>query len=139
MGQQIAPEDLKIGGAKIHHTHWIAFLGNPHHRIVFCTRCGGTTSGAHSPLLADACRLKLAATRQRQVHRMLSQHRWPTKALEGALGRPSLSSTISFVPTEGLLRISPVGTNWTSAAFTVEHDKEKRKGEEDQGSKPGVD
>lgn len=99
LGQHIAASELRVGGATIHPSHWVAHFGNEEHRLVFCPRCGGSTAGAHSPLLADACRRHCTGTLGRHVHRMTAQEQWPTKIMRQSWGRATCSPALKFVTT----------------------------------------
>ena len=102
IGHTIAADDLRIGGATIHHSHCLSHFGNDRHRLVICTQCGGSTSGSRSELLAVPCRRFMGATRERQLRRM-TQGRWPDSH-QAAFGRAELSLSIRFSPVvEGLL------------------------------------
>ena len=111
VGSIINTTDLKVGGATFHHSHWLTWLGNAEHRIVFCPRCAGTTSGAFSPLLAQPCNRQAADTSRRAVRRMLVDHVWPTPALRAQFGRAFCSPTIGFqqLPDTDELRIATAG------------------------------
>ena len=98
VGEQVAISELKIGGATIHHSHWVGWFGNSTLRVVFCARCGGTTSGSHSPLLAVPCRQQANPTRARQLVRMMRRGLWPSPSMQ-AHGRGVVSPVISFQPT----------------------------------------
>ena len=105
VGSCITADQLKVGGAHIHHSHWLATFGNDAHRLVLCVRCGGTTSGASSPLLRAPCRHSMSDTRARQYQRMRRSH-WPTQALQTAMGRGTMSVVLRFAPqSDGKLRI----------------------------------
>ena len=96
VGDVVREQDLKIGGAAIHPSHLVAAFCGAAHSIVFCASCGGTTQGAHSPLLADACRKSAKGTRQRQLNRMLLQHQWPTGEMQQHFGPGTLMQPIQF-------------------------------------------
>ena len=108
--QHISSAEIQVGGAPIHHTHWIGCFGNAEHRIVFCERCGGTTSGAYSPLLAHACRRQLSDTLGRHVRRMILHLIWPTQAMGRRRGRATCLPTIRFQPTRSPLSFVIVGS-----------------------------
>ena len=110
IGQQIDAAALKVGGAPIHHTHWLGNFGNTEHRLVFCSRCGGTTTGAYSPLLAGVCRQQAAGTLSRHVNRMLLHSLWPTQAMGRQWGRAACSPIIRFQPTHSSSHFIIVGS-----------------------------
>ena len=97
-GEHIGKSDLKIGGAPLHHSHWLGWFGNSTHRVVFCARCGGTTAGAFSPLLARPCKQQAAETSRRHLARMVVRSSWPTQAMEQQWGRGTCSHIIAFRP-----------------------------------------
>ena len=99
VGATLASSDLVIGGAPVHFTHTLACFGNEEHSLVLCTLCGGMTQGTFAPLLADVCRKRANATRQRQLQRVLGRQLWPTGGLQQQYGRGSISAVIRFVPT----------------------------------------
>ena len=96
VGEVLNPSDIRVGGAPIHHTHWLGWFGNSSHRLTFCLRCGGCTAGSHSPLLAVPCKLRAAGTRSRHLQRMVHKGLWPSQALQTRYGRAVCSHIISF-------------------------------------------
>ena len=95
---QLAPKEaIQVGGARLHFTHHIATLGNDRASIVFCSLCGGTTQGSHSPLLAAPCRREARGTSQRHINRMLLKQMWPTNEMEVLFGRAELRPPLVFV------------------------------------------
>ena len=111
VGETVAQYSLVVGGASIHHSHLVGAFGNTLQSIVFCARCGGSTQGSFSPLLAEPCRRQASETRQRQLNRMLGKHQWPVGAMQSQFGRGVLSPPIGFaVVGEGNLRIVEPGT-----------------------------
>ena len=106
LGELIPASELRVGGASLHHSHWLAHFGNAQHRLVMCAQCGGTTTGAFSNLLADQCRRSAAPTRSRHLRRMLLQGQWPLPGASSGLGRGEASGTIRLVPVGPLLRIA---------------------------------
>lgn len=105
VGEFIPPSELQVGGAVLHHTHRLANFGNSRHRLVICLQCGGTTSGARSPLLAIACRRSIGDTRMRHLSRICLQGIWPQPSQQTEFGRGELSGAIRFQPVGSLLRI----------------------------------
>ena len=103
VGEVIPADDLRIGGAIIHHTHAVCTYGNQQCRSVFCAHCGGSTLGGYSPVLAAGCSAPGTATNMRRANRML-QGKWPQQQMQDLYGRGEASAIIRFIPhQEGMI------------------------------------
>ena len=96
IGEVLPLDELRLGGAVIHHSHILCSFGNSSWRIAFCTQCAASTQGGRSLLLAEGCTKSGGATKMRMAQRMLDGN-WPEGRLE-CHGRGTLCPPIRFLP-----------------------------------------